>query len=305
LAVQGEVTFARSQQIRVIPLWVDGTNWYDCVSLEMVSYHYLDFRGERYRDASARLTTVLREQNSTVTHRPIAASLPKASVPQGQILVDLSGKNRVSSLPVTHPIADTIFETVDTLYANYLWDLFDSLTYGIKWILASKSRGVQRVVAPLEFLSLRKTLARTRTTDVERLYARWGWQTPEAFGVLDGTQWQVIDLTRQSLPTIGLVTNNQALARLVDELPLASGAASLQAASKLTGFFHVFASQIEDKGNTYTDEAGTIQIVPAQRGSWETYQYKHQYVLCEPTVPYEGHVVIAVTRSDADHPTWV
>src|SRR5262245_41552127 len=38
LAVQGEVSVARSQGVRVIPLWADGDDWSESVALDMVTY---------------------------------------------------------------------------------------------------------------------------------------------------------------------------------------------------------------------------------------------------------------------------
>ena len=150
LAVQGEVSVARSQGVRVIPLWVDGDDWYECVALDMVAYHYLNFRDNRYATAVARLIALLQQD----TVRIIPSSAPQVAetpLARGRMLVDLSRVDAKATLPITHAVEDSIFDTLNALYLNYLWETFPPYTYGPRWILASKSRGIQRLAAPWAF----------------------------------------------------------------------------------------------------------------------------------------------------------
>jgi hypothetical protein len=103
LAVQGEVSVGRSQGVRVIPLWASGNEWYDCVALDMVSYHYLDFRDARYADALGPLVALLR-RDANLPAPPIATHASGELRHQGQILVDLMRRRDQAALPVTHLI---------------------------------------------------------------------------------------------------------------------------------------------------------------------------------------------------------
>jgi TIR domain len=46
--VKGELNVARARGCPIYPVWATGTEWANCVPLEMTMTQYIDCRGERY-----------------------------------------------------------------------------------------------------------------------------------------------------------------------------------------------------------------------------------------------------------------
>ena len=308
LAVQGEVSLARSQRVRVIPLWADGADWYECVALEMVSYHYLDCRGERYQSALARLIPMLSEAGSRGLP-PAPAAPSTASVRHGQILVDINQATTGPGLPIPRVIGTTIFDAVNDVYMDFLWDTFPPYTYGVQWILASKSRGVQRLVAPWTWLLMGGPGGQIDQQTAASLYREWGGLPPETFGLVDGTQWEVLNVSsgrghmRSHIPIIGLATNNGPLAQLVRDLPVASGHAALRAAAKLTGFVEVFVDHIATGRGHYEDKDGLVRVVPPE--SLIPDKYPFVFLFTGLATSFNGKAIIVETSGDRGLPGWL
>jgi hypothetical protein len=64
--VRGELALARAQNVPVIPVWVKGETWADCVPLEMIQYHYVDVRGDKRSDGlqelRSEITSLLKQK---------------------------------------------------------------------------------------------------------------------------------------------------------------------------------------------------------------------------------------------------
>jgi hypothetical protein len=121
--------------------------------------------------------------------------------------------------------------------------------------------------------------------------------------VINGSQWEVIDLTKQQLSVFGLAANNQELAKLVGDLPVAVGSVALQAASKLIGFLHVFVGKVVDEGGRYTAADGTVRMVQGSGSDAE--RYPHEFVLLGAGTPLGKQALIVETRSELTRPAWI
>jgi hypothetical protein len=49
--IKGELSLAeRYQPNRIYPVWVDGSDWSDCVPIDFINTEYIDMRGEQYEE---------------------------------------------------------------------------------------------------------------------------------------------------------------------------------------------------------------------------------------------------------------
>ena len=136
-----------------------------------------------------------------------------------------------------------------------------------------------------------------------QLYDEWSRIRPSEFGVIDGSQWEVIDLRKQQLTVFGLATNSREIAKVVEDLPVAVGSVALQAAARLIGFLQVFVGKVVEEGGSYTDADGTVRIVPAN--SSVAKRYPHKYVLAGSAISYDNQALIVETRSELSRPAWM
>ena len=74
LYIKGELSLAkRYHPNRIYPIWIDGTQWTDCVPIDFINTQNIDMRGERYATELNTLVNVLRkaiEQTSLTTDAP-------------------------------------------------------------------------------------------------------------------------------------------------------------------------------------------------------------------------------------------
>jgi hypothetical protein len=60
--IKGELSLARRYQPNhIYPVWVDGTDWPDCVPIEFITTEYIDMRGEHYEEGFKVLVKVLQK----------------------------------------------------------------------------------------------------------------------------------------------------------------------------------------------------------------------------------------------------
>jgi TIR domain len=45
--VRAELAIAQSQKIAIVPVWVSGDHWPDCIAMDLIYSQYIDIRGER------------------------------------------------------------------------------------------------------------------------------------------------------------------------------------------------------------------------------------------------------------------
>src|SRR5260370_32564526 len=79
LYIKGELNLAkRYHPNHVYPIWMDGTEWSDCVPLDFIDTQYIDVRGESYAPGLDTLVQVLRKARE---HSSLNTDTPQAPIP--------------------------------------------------------------------------------------------------------------------------------------------------------------------------------------------------------------------------------
>lgn len=174
--VHAELVLAQNQDCPIIPIWISGNEWIDCVPLNFVNFQYLDCRGNLFDEGVQKLVDKLLK---IVTQGlpPIFIVEDLDDCPQGFIPI-LMSKNEGEKLDVyqsawvagrmeptgdnlqvivVNPLAYNSFENLlDDLYTRYLRQRYPIYTYGSKWVIASPSLYVTIFALPLEWLRFKR-----------------------------------------------------------------------------------------------------------------------------------------------------
>ena len=111
--IKGELNLAkRYHPNHIYPIWMDGTEWSDCVTLDFINTQYIDMRGESYAPGLDTLVQVLRKErehsllNTATLQAPIPGSSPTPVLdtptptytagPDGQLSVPNTGVDSMS-----------------------------------------------------------------------------------------------------------------------------------------------------------------------------------------------------------------
>lgn len=175
--VQAEIVLAQKSDCPIIPIWIFGDNWVDCVPLSFVNFQYLDCRGDKLNDGVEKLVDNL--------HKIVAEGLPPhfvvetlADRPPGFIAIlmtknegdkldvdslTLNGwrkRNRVGNnlqVIVANPQEYDSFEVLlDDIYTHYLHRRYPIYSYGCNWVIASPSDHGALFALPLEWLRYKR-----------------------------------------------------------------------------------------------------------------------------------------------------
>ncbi len=69
--IKGELNLAkRYHPKRIYPVWIDGTEWSDCVPIDFINTQYIDMRGEKYALGLNALTKVLKKAKEQPLNLP-------------------------------------------------------------------------------------------------------------------------------------------------------------------------------------------------------------------------------------------
>ncbi len=69
--IKGELNLAkRYRPKRIYPVWIDGTEWSDCVPIDFINTQYIDMRGEKYALGLNALTKVLKKAKEQPLNLP-------------------------------------------------------------------------------------------------------------------------------------------------------------------------------------------------------------------------------------------
>src|SRR5215471_1521942 len=70
--IKGELNLAkRYQPDRIYPVWVDGTDWPDCVPIDFINTEYIDMRGEQYEEGFKVLVKILQKAKEQPSPAPL------------------------------------------------------------------------------------------------------------------------------------------------------------------------------------------------------------------------------------------
>ncbi len=83
---------------RIYPLWIEGTQWIECIPLGWGGLQHLDARGERYDAALATLTTELERQGDTFVPALLSAKPPAPPKPDPPQAPEIAPRNPFKGL---------------------------------------------------------------------------------------------------------------------------------------------------------------------------------------------------------------
>jgi TIR domain len=176
--VQAELLLAESNGREILPIWIEGDHWIDCVPMSLSSMQYINCRGAQYPTGIARLVKKLQEiiderspamqlltDREAEEYRKIIRSYSTAYEPrakdisslrQDYIYVELVNGDFVA---IRYGMFDTIRKLSDALYMEYLRNQYVRYTYGNQWVLGTYSNQystLMQLLVPWEWLSIAK-----------------------------------------------------------------------------------------------------------------------------------------------------
>jgi hypothetical protein len=183
--VRGELGIATARGLPIFSVWAHGESWADCAPLMLTSSQYVDCRGDEFERGMSRLADILHPlaEQAVPTHfaRPLGKPFPPSCVsvrlPPTSVEHGASGTSAAIFTIGAYPSLESL---LDQLYANYLREHYEPLTYGRRWMLVeARTEAFSLVVAPWSWL----TGAR-----IDRQWVRR--QSPADCHLLPGTSWQ-------------------------------------------------------------------------------------------------------------------
>lgn len=235
--VQAELKLAQKHGCPIIPVWVAGDDWVDCVPLGLVNVQYVDCRDDRLEGGSEKLVAQL--------GKIVGEGLPPLFVvdtfedcPPGFIRI-LMAKNDGAPLSVeeagqvadwAHPFGEPLRRTLqiivadpnvydslepllDDIYTRYLRHRYEKYTYGRDWVLARASTYVTLFALPLEWLRYKRDrlLVDVLPDFFERLTPLKRFGAKRAHG--RPTIWAIVDANFD--PSFAVCTSSDTVADLV------------------------------------------------------------------------------------------
>lgn len=181
--VQGELAVARSANCPIYPVWAVGDQWVESIPLGMVNYQYVDCRADMYATGLAQIVNSL---EAFVQHPEL---LLEIAVPSYEVI-------RLN--PNTFP---QLQELLNYLYANYLIDWYEPLTYGNEWVMVNLE--TKRIAVPWKWI----TIPNVDKASLFRVDHNWATGSPESYGFVSGSRWGVWEAAR--VQSVGFATNRE------------------------------------------------------------------------------------------------
>jgi len=129
--VQAEVAIASKRRRPVLPLWLAGRSWTDCVPLELTGYQFVDCRGERYDDGVQLVVERLRGEFAK-QHPRLTFTKTRRDHP-ARVSVKLPDRDGYVS--IFRDGYTSLQSMLDELYLNHLAHRYAPGSYGKEWIL--------------------------------------------------------------------------------------------------------------------------------------------------------------------------
>jgi TIR domain-containing protein len=182
--VRGEIDIAGVRGLPIFSVWAEGDSWPDCAPLMLTSSQYVDCRGTEFERGTARLALALRELSVKVIPNHFPRHRLQAIPPSCLVIglpADLTGETEERAAVFKVGAYSSLETLLDDLYANYLREHYEPLTYGKNWLLVeARSDAFSLVVAPWTWLL---------GTRIHRQWVRH--HTPTDCHLLPGTEWRV------------------------------------------------------------------------------------------------------------------
>lgn len=244
LYVRGELKVAETEAVRVIPLWIEGDNWVDCVPLAMTYGQYIDFREPSRSESLNTLVPLLLSliDEDTPPHfrvmpfwrfsrsnpPPRSARTTRSTdggiwttvqAPPGFLSIALTAGPELEQdggIAAFFNVAKytCVHAFLDDLYTNYVRSRFKPFSYGKEWILVERAAHhpwsrYRRILAPWSALAGLRQQASERDED-------WLLHTslPDT-GLELGSLWSVTE----PVPTCiaGIAVNDKRIFRVLQQ----------------------------------------------------------------------------------------
>lgn len=172
--VQAELQLAASREREIVPVWIEGNHWIDCVPMSLSGTQYIDCRGTQY---TAGITQLAKKLQQTIDARSPAMHLLTddeirdyrkiidvdtlydtdiTSLRQDYIYIELSDDTIVA---MRYGAYTSVGELLDALYMKYLRTRYVPYAYGNQWLLGTRDDDdgtLIQLLAPWEWLLLGK-----------------------------------------------------------------------------------------------------------------------------------------------------
>jgi hypothetical protein len=243
-AVQAELAFARSLDLPILPVWLDGENWSQSAPLSVTQTQYLDLRRDSYKAGLNQLLGRLKDVEAERKPSHVLVSdafdswYDRSSNDaygfglgvDSYVTVQLDAPpydkpkaawSRDERAVLFNPVAyNSLQAFLDELYSSYLSDTYEPLTYGLSWLLReqesrdSETHGVNppRLVAPWSWLSTKNWIP----TSILQPY--WGRAALDQYGLIAGSVWTLMELSSTECSggtrrddAFGIAVNNYSL----------------------------------------------------------------------------------------------
>lgn len=195
--VMAEVALAKSLSIPVIPVWVSGDHWAQCIPLDVFHTQYIDVRHESYQSGIGNLCDRLSEiayerrpRHRLFTYNYFDKTIAYGSPSYITILLEEEPHFNSPEKDEEHHavVADperysSLQSLLDDLFLNYLGHLYPPFSYGSSWLLRaeiSTGHGPDLLIASWEWF------ASGHSAPISRLEAHWTAQPLSHYGIQAG-----------------------------------------------------------------------------------------------------------------------
>jgi hypothetical protein len=161
-----------------------GSEWVDCIPLDMVNYQYIDCRDHQYRDGLANIVQML----SGIFVKPFV-------IPDGLFAIDLGADKTVTVNPAQY---SDLQDFLDNLYLDHLQWKYDVFTYGSAWVLVNSK--TQRVAVPWTWL-----FHAHKDLPLNQFDRKWGNAPLADYSFVPGSRWE---LRNGSISAVGFAVGS-------------------------------------------------------------------------------------------------
>jgi TIR domain len=276
--VQAELLLAESNGRKIIPIWIEGDYWIECVPMNLSSMQYINCRGAQYATGIAQLVKKLQD---TIDERsPTMQLLTKEEADkyrefilrystmyesraanvtllrQDYIYIELVNGDFVA---MRYGAFNTIGELLNALYMEHLRKQFAPYMYGNQWLLGTSNNQygtLMQLLLPWDWLSIPKNHS------ITQLQSDWYDFSPEIWFASSHLRYLRV-LDRLPKTAFGVVTNS------------GSAITKMREAKKGYAFRHSLLHMVNNHSNTrhWLEYAITLSESPEEVNP-QDYQYQ-------------------------------
>ena len=229
--VPAELQLAQSRECRIIPIWMDGEKWIECVPLGISNSQYIDARGERYSHGLKSLSTQLHKERGRGPKLALVNTLKECPSDRVPIIFAKHADQPIKLVSLEHEIRDWRFldkplpddlqvlavmpqaythfeELLEDIFTGFLTQRYKPYTYGKDWVIVKPNRYISLLAVP--WFWLRETRAKALIDAVPNYTARRTPLLEYGFGRDSVAVWAIVDEGFEN--ACGLFTPNTRIA---------------------------------------------------------------------------------------------